>query len=122
MADDPAGRDGDAGSGILYVLACPVPARGDEPVYLLHRVAGVECVLGYTDLGRLVECCGPHQPWLAVRFDILMADLRDQGLPGPVVNLPVSPDAQWIADGPPWDLGALARAVDGAGRAGGGNS
>jgi hypothetical protein len=40
-----------------------------------------------------------------------MTDLRDQQLPGPVVNLPLSPDAWWAADGPPWDLAALSAAA-----------
>ena len=70
----------------------------------MHRVGGVSCVLAYTDLDRLVDCCGEHQPWLAVKLDALMADLRDQQLPGPVVNLPLSPEVRWRADGPPWDL------------------
>ena len=35
-----------------------------------------------------------------------MADLRDQRLPGPVVNLPPSPAAWWTADGPPWHMTA----------------
>lgn len=100
---------GDAqGVGILYVLACPLPDPEQGPAYLLHRVGGIDCVLGYTDLNRLVECCGPHQPWLAVRMDALIADLRDQQLPGPVVNLPLDPGARWGADGPPWDMAALA--------------
>jgi len=105
-------------SAILYVLACPLPGQDGAPAYLLHPVGGVDCVLAYTDLARLVECCGPHQPWLAVRLDALMPDLREQRLPGPVVNLPVSPAARWSADGPPWDLAALARAADSASRAG----
>ena len=71
-------------------------------------------MLAYTDLDRLVECCGEHQPWLAVRIDALMADLRDQRLPGPVVNLPLSQDVRWGAEGPPWDLAALAAAARGA--------
>lgn len=98
---------------VLFVLACPLPG-GQGPAYLLHQVGGVGCVLAYTDLDRLVECCGEHQPWLAVRIDALMADLRDQRLPGPVVNLPLSPDVRWGADGPPWDLAALAAAGAGS--------
>lgn len=94
---------------VLYVLACPLPGeRG--PAYLMHEVGGVGCVFAYSDLDRLVECCGEHQPWLAVRIDVLMADLRDQRLPGPVVNLPLNPDIRWRADGPPWDMAALAAA------------
>jgi hypothetical protein len=95
---------------VLYVLACPLPGPGGGPAYLLHGVGGVDCVLGYTDLTRLVDCCGPHQPWLAIRLNGLMADLRDQRLPGPVVNLPLSPEARWTAEGPPVDLAALAAA------------
>jgi len=105
---------------VLYVLACPLPERNGAPVYLMHQVGGVSCVLAYTDLDRLVDCCGEHQPWLAVKLDALMADLRDQRFPGPVVNLPLSPDIRWRADGPPWDLAELA---DVAGdRAGGADS
>ena len=70
----------------------------------------MDCVLGYTDLPRLVECCGPHQPWLAIRLTGLMADLRDQRLTGPAVNLPLSPGARWSAEGPPVELAALAAA------------
>jgi hypothetical protein len=97
-------------AAILYVLACPLPEPGEGPAYLLHQVGGVDCVLGYTDLPRLVECCGPHQPWLAIRLTGLMADLRYQRLTGPVVNLPLSPAARWSADGPPVELAALAAA------------
>jgi hypothetical protein len=112
-----AGTRNGSGDAILYVLACPLPERNGTPVYLMHQVGGVGCVLAYTDLDRLVACCGEHQPWLAVKLDALMADLRDQRLPGPVVNLPLSPDVRWRADGPPWDLAALAAAAGGrAGR------
>jgi hypothetical protein len=100
---------------VLFVLACPLPG-GRGPAYLLHQVGGVGCVLAYTDLDRLVGCCGEHQPWLAVRIDALMADLRDQRLPGPVVNMPLSPDVRWGADGPPWDLAALAASGEGSAR------
>ena len=103
-ADGAAAGAGDV--AVLFVLACPLP--GDRgPAYLLHSVGGFDCVLGYTDTGRLVECCGPHQPWLAVRMDALMSDLRAQHLPGPVVNLPLRPDARWTAEGPPRDLREL---------------
>lgn len=111
---DPAAPGPAQEAAILYILACPSPAADGGPAYLLHRVGGVDCVLGYTDLTRLVECCGPHQPWLAIRLNGLMADLRDQGLPGPVVNLPLSPEARWSADGPPVDLLALAAAGNAA--------
>jgi hypothetical protein len=85
---------------VLYVLAAPEPGSGD-PAYLVHKVGGVGCVIAYTDLDRLVECCGGHQPWLGVRIGALMADLRDQHLPGPVVNLPLNQALWWTADGPP---------------------
>lgn len=91
---------------ILYILAAPLPGTR-APAYLMHAVGGVDCVLAYTDLEHLVECCGEHQPWLGVRIDALMADLRDQRLPGPVVNLPLAPEARWTADGPPWDRSRL---------------
>lgn len=94
---------------ILYVLAAPMPGTR-APAYLMHDVGGVDCVLAYTDLEHLVDCCGEHQPWLGVRIDALMADLRDQRLPGPVVNLPLSPAARWTADGPPWDSSRLREA------------
>jgi hypothetical protein len=111
-------RDG-SGDAILYVLACPLPERNGTPVYLMHQVGRVSCVLAYTDLDRLVACCGEHQPWLAVKLDALMADLHDQGLPGPVVNLPLSPEVRWRADGPPWDLAAAAGGCAGQSAAGG---
>jgi hypothetical protein len=95
-------------AGILYVLACPTPEQGNSPAYIMYKIGGVGCVFAYTDLDRLVDCCGEHQPWLAVRIDALMTDLRDQRLPGPVVNLPLSPEIRWTQDGPPWDLAALA--------------
>jgi hypothetical protein len=106
QAQPGAGQD----AAVLYVLACPLPGTDGGPAYLLHQVGGVDCVLGYTDLARLVDCCGPHQPWLAIRLTGLMADLRDQHLTGPVVNLPLSPEARWSAEGPPVDLAALATA------------
>jgi hypothetical protein len=102
---------GSRSDAVLYVLACPLPERTGPPVYLMHQVGGVGCVLAYTDLDRLVECCGVHQPWLAVKLDSLMTDLHDQRLPGPVVNLALSPDIRWSADGPPWDLTKLAVAA-----------
>jgi hypothetical protein len=105
---------------VLFVLACPLPGPNKEPAYLLHVIGGVGCVFAYTDLDRLVECCGEHQPWLAVQADALMTDLRDQRLPGPVVNLPLSPEGRWRADGPPWDLAALAEAARGRGQLVGG--
>jgi hypothetical protein len=104
---------GSRNDAVLYVLACPLPERNGDPAYLIHQVGGVGCVMAYSDLGQLVECCGEYQPWLAIRLDALMADLRDQQLPGPVVNLPLSPDVRWGPDGPPWNLTALATAVDG---------
>lgn len=113
-SDDTAA--GPADVAVLYILACPLPGEDREPAYLLHAVGGVDCVLGYTGLDRLAECCGPHQPWLAVRTDALMNDLRAQRLPGPVVNLPLRPGARWTADGPPRDL----RELMAAGRAAGG--
>lgn len=100
---------------VLFVLACPLPG-GRGPAYLVHPVGGVGCVLAYTDLGRLVECCGEHQPWLAITISALMADLRDQRLPGPVVNLPLPREIQWRADGPPWDPAALALVGGGSAR------
>ena len=93
-------------AAILFVLAAPVPGT-QTAAYLVHDVGGVGCVLAYTDLEHLVECCGEHQPWLGVRIDALMADLRGQRLPGPAVNLPLDPAARWTADGPPGDLPAL---------------
>jgi hypothetical protein len=99
---------------ILYVLAAPQPGSG-APAYLMHEVGGVGCVLAYTDLERLVECCGEHQPWLGIKIGALMADLRDQRLPGPAINMPMSPAVRWTADGPPWRTPARAQAtVEGA--------
>jgi hypothetical protein len=102
-----AGRAGGTDEAVLYVLAAPEPGTG-APAYLMHLVGGVGCVLAYTDLDRLVECCGQHQPWLGIKIGALMADLRDQQLPGPVVNLPLSPAVRWTADGPPWRMPVLA--------------
>jgi hypothetical protein len=85
---------------ILYVLAAPLPGTR-TPVYLLYQVGGLNCVLAYTDRERLVECCGEYQPWLGVRVGGLMADLRDQGLAGPAINMPLGPAARWTAGGPP---------------------
>jgi hypothetical protein len=99
------------GEAVLFVLAAPATGSG-APAYLMHAVGGVPCVLAYTGLDRLVECCGQYQPWLGIRIGALMADLRDQRLPGPVVNLPLSPAVWWTADGPPWRTHALA--ADGA--------
>lgn len=99
-------------AAILYVLAAPPPGDG-PPAYLMYEVGGVGCVIAYTDLARLVECCGEHQPWLGVEIAALMTDLRDQGLPGPVVNLPLNPALWWTATGPPHQLPAPDRtAVD----------
>ena len=110
--DQTADRVSGEAAAILYVLAAPQPDTG-TPAYLLHGVGGVGCVIAYTDLARLVECCGEHQPWLGVEITALMADLRDQRLPGPVVNLPLNPVLWWTASGPPYTLPAPDRhAVD----------
>ena len=102
----------DQDAAILYVLAAPQPGAG-VPAYLLYEVGGVGCVIAYTELTRLVECCGDYQPWLGVQITALMADLREQGLPGPVVNLPLNPALWWTADGPPYPMPAPDRpAVD----------
>ena len=85
---------------IIFVLAAPL-ADGGLPAYLLHEVGGVSCVIAYTSLARLVECCGEHQPWLGVEIGDLMADLQGQRLTGPVVNVPLNPALWWTADGPP---------------------
>jgi hypothetical protein len=114
---DLTGAAAGPGEAVLYVLACPLPGEDRAPAYLLHSVGGVDCVLGYTDTGRLAECCGPHQPWLAVRMDALMSDLRAQRLPGPVVNLPLHADARWTAEGPPRELREFMAAGRGAGGA-----
>jgi hypothetical protein len=104
-------RAAETDEAVLYVLAAPQPDSG-APAYLMYTVGGVGCVLAYTDLDRLVECCGEHQPWLGIRIGALMTDLRDQRLPGPVVNLPMNPAVRWTADGPPWRV--RARAANGA--------
>lgn len=96
---------------ILYVLAAPQPGAG-PPAYLLYEIGGVGCVIAYTDLARLAECCGEFQPWLGVEIAALMADLREQSLPGPVVNLPLNPALWWTAGGPPYQMPAPARPVD----------
>jgi hypothetical protein len=85
---------------ILYVLAAPLPGTR-TPAYLLYQVGGVSCVLAYTDLEHLVECCGDYQPWLGIQVRALMADLRDQRLPGPAINMPLGQAVRWTADGPP---------------------
>jgi len=103
--DEAPDRVPDQAAAILYVLAAPQPGAG-PPAYLLFDVGGVGCVIAYTDLARLVECCGEHQPWLGVEIAALMTDLRDQGLPGPVVNLPLNPALWWTASGPPYRMPA----------------
>lgn len=107
--NDALDRAVDQTAAILYVLAAPRPGAG-SPAYLLHDVGGVNCVIAYTDLARLTEGCGEHQPWLGIEITALMADLRDQGLPGPVVNVPLNPALWWTADGPPYRLPAVDRA------------
>ena len=110
--DDATDLVPDQAAAILYVLATPQPGDG-PPAYLMYDLGGVGCVIAYTDLARLVECCGEHQPWLGIEIAALMADLRDQGLPGPVVNLPLNPALWWTASGPPYPTAAPDRpAVD----------
>lgn len=109
--DEAASRRPGEAAAIIYVLAAPQAGAG-IPAYLLHDVGAVSCVIAYTSLARLVECCGEHQPWLGVEIGALMADLRDQGLPGPVVNLPLNPALWWTADGPPYRLPAVQRRAD----------
>lgn len=114
-----AAGPGDPGSeAVLYVLACPLPQRDGAPVYLMHRVGDASSVLAYSDLDQLVDCCGEYQPWLAIKVDALLADLRGQRLPGPAVNVPLSPEIRWRVDGPPYDLATLTIAA-GAGASGG---
>lgn len=101
--EEGASRGPGRAATIIYVLAAPQPGAG-VPAYLLHDVGQVGCVIAYTSLARLVECCGEHQPWLGVEVGALIADLREQGLPGPVVNLPLNPALWWTADGPPYRM------------------
>jgi hypothetical protein len=115
---DAAGPAVPGSDPVLYVLACPLPERDGAPVYLMHRVGDVRSVLAYTDLDRLVDCCGEYQPWLAIKVDALLADLRDQRLAGPTVDVPLIPEIRWRADGPPYDLATLTIAP-GAGANGG---
>jgi hypothetical protein len=115
---DAAGPAGPGSEAVLYVLACPLPQRDSAPVYLMHRVGDASSVLAYSDLDRLVDCCGEYQPWAAIKVDALLSDLRDQRLAGPVVNVPLSPEVRWRADGPPDDLATLA-ATARAGTSGG---
>jgi hypothetical protein len=103
--DEAARRVQGQAAAIIYALAAPQAGAG-IPAYLLHDVGGVSCVIAYTSLARLVECCGEHQPWLGVEIGALIADLREQGLPGPVVNLPLNPALWWTADGPPYRMPA----------------
>lgn len=108
VMDEAADRAVDQAAVILYVLAAPQPGAG-SPAYLLHDVGGVSCVIAYTDLARLVAGCGEHQPWLGIKITALMADLDEQGLPGPVVNVPLNPALWWTADGPPYRILATDR-------------
>jgi hypothetical protein len=97
-------------AALLYVLAAPQPGAS-TPAYLLHEVGGVGCVIAYTDLTRLTECCGEYQPWLGIEIAALMADLREQVLAGPVVNLPLTQSLWWTADGPPYRMPGPDRAA-----------
>jgi hypothetical protein len=100
----------------LYVLAAPIPGTR-TPAYLLYQVGGLDCVLAYTDLEHLVECCGDYQPWLGIQVGALMADLRDQQLPGPAINMPLGEAVRWTAAGPPREPGRLAPPAAGEGAA-----
>jgi hypothetical protein len=67
----------------------------------VHQIGDVGCVLAYTSRDKLFECCGEFQPWAAVNFTALVADVRAKELAGPVLDLPLAGTARWTADGPP---------------------
>ena len=96
MADD----DAPATEGVAIVFALAAPTNQPAGVgYEIHRIGSTDCVLAYTTRQRLVECCGEHQPWAAVDFAKLVADVHAHGLAGPVLDAPLSVAARWTADG-----------------------
>ena len=73
---------------IIYVPVESVP-EGDEVDIIFRRTRDGEVALVlYTALDRLVDCCGPHQPWVllptkklvdvaeAQPFDLVFLDLE----------------------------------------------
>jgi len=68
----------DKRGGILYV---PIAGRPGTAAHLeLRRLPDGRLALpAYTSLDKLVNCCGPHQPWGAVDDDGLRQVRRSTG-------------------------------------------
>lgn len=73
---------------ILYVPLHRSTTEGDPRVEIRELKDGRMALLAYTALDRLVQLCGPHQPWILVRtaeldqikanqpFDVVIFDLE----------------------------------------------
>lgn len=73
---------------MVYVPCAPQGSGAEElTVDLRQTRTGQLALLAYTALDRLIDCCGPEQPWavmptadlehvrLATGFDIILLDL-----------------------------------------------
>jgi len=91
----------DAVDALVFVLAIEATSAPSGFAYQAHVIGETPCAVAYSDLATLSDCCGPHQPWVALPLSSLVDDLSSNGLGGPVVNVPLAVDARWTASGPP---------------------
>lgn len=73
---------------VVYVPVDSVPEGQEVDIVFRHTRDGEVALVLYTALDRLVDCCGPHQPWVLLPteklvdvaevqpFDLVLLDLE----------------------------------------------
>lgn len=56
---------------VLYLPAEPGASESGARVEMRQLQDGRTALLAYTALDRLARCCGPHQPWVLYRTEML---------------------------------------------------
>ena len=51
---------------IVYVPVAQVPDGEEVQIVFRQMLDGRVALVLYTALDRLVDCCGPHQPWIVM--------------------------------------------------------
>lgn len=84
---------------VVYVPCAAVPDGDEVQVVFRRTLDGRLALVIYTALDRLVDCCGPHQPWILLpteklaevkkvqHYDVIYLDLEmpDEERVGPTV-------------------------------------
>jgi hypothetical protein len=56
----------------LYLpTGAPEADRSGASIELRHTPDGQTALIAFSTLDKLIDCCGPHQPWLLVRTENL---------------------------------------------------